>query len=647
MSPAEVGGRLQDRLLQEVWGRRQYGAAPDVDRRTAAGTRPVRRLPADDGLAALPEGTRRRLLAAADQVLEGSATILGVTRHDLVSPAWSLDPISGRSFPTDEPAFRIDYRDPGDPRNVKQVWELSRHHHLTLLATAWRLTGDDRYADRVASHLRSWWDANPVMYGVNWASGIELGIRLISWVWTRRLLEGWPGAAALFEENQVAADQVYWHQRFLATFRSRGSSANNHVIAEAAGQLVASCAFPWFPESAGWRDTAGKLLADELAKNTFPTGLNREQASEYHGLVAELGLVAAIEADAAGSPLGPPTWRLLCSMVDALAAVVDCAGNPPRFGDGDDGRALVLADPADNRWTSVLALGAAVFGPLDWWPAVTTDAPALLLAGLLGRKVDGGARPSTRPSHFADAGLTLLRSPAGDDRELWCRADSGPHGFLSIAAHGHADALSFELRESGVEILVDPGTYCYHDHPEWRRYFRSTAAHNTIELDGVDQSESGGPFMWVRTARTTLGDLSLDGPTQRWAAEHDGYDALADPARHHRAIALSPGDRTLEVIDRVRSAGPHRLRLAFHLGPTVDVDLVGNGATLRWKRPDGTEGTAVATLPEALAWRVVRGATDPIEGWYSPGFGHKLPATTLVGSGKLSSAELRTELQFN
>ena len=103
------------------------------------------------------------------------------------------------------------------------------------------------------------------------------------------MLEGWPGAAALFEENIIAAHQIYWHQRFLATFRSRGSSANNHVIAEAAGQLVASGAFPWFAESRRWQDDASRLLDDELAHNTFPSGLNREQAFDYHGLVAELG----------------------------------------------------------------------------------------------------------------------------------------------------------------------------------------------------------------------------------------------------------------------------------------------------------------------------------------------------------------------
>ena len=131
---------------------------------------------------------------------------------------------------------------------------------MTLLAAAWFVTGDEPYATLVADQLQSWWQENPFLYGVNWTSGIEVGLRLISWVWIRRLLDGWVGVAALFEQNDAAIDQIFWHQKYLAALESRGSSANNHVIAEAAGQLIGSCAFPWFAESGQWRDQRGRPL---------------------------------------------------------------------------------------------------------------------------------------------------------------------------------------------------------------------------------------------------------------------------------------------------------------------------------------------------------------------------------------------------
>jgi hypothetical protein len=643
MSPAEVAWRLQDRVRQEAWAHRTFGPATTPSRSGPRAVPPG--IVAD--LATLPEEWRMALLSVARELLEGRAEILGVTRHDMVDPDWSLDPISGRRYPVDRLAFRIDYRSPGDRRNVKQVWELSRHHHVTVLACAWRLTGDERYAAMAADHLRSWWQQNPVLSGVNWSSGIELGIRLISWVWTRRLLEGWSGAPALFEDNDVAARQIYWHQRYLAAFRGRGSSANNHVVAEAAGQLVTSCALPWFAESDRWRDDARRLLEDELAANVFPDGLDREQAFEYHGLVAELGLVAAAEAEAGGTPVGPTTWARLCRMVDVTAAVVDQAGRPPRYGDGDDGRALVLADPAADRWASLLALGAALFGPRPWWPPTRPDAQSMLVAGLAGRTIDVGPRPDLRPSHFPDAGLTLLRSPVGGAGEIWCRCDSGPHGFLSIAAHAHADALSVELRHQGTEILVDPGTYCYHGDPTWRRYFRSSLGHNTLEIDGRDQSEPGGPFLWTSRATTRLLEVSLGHRgVQRWSAEHDGYERLDPPATHRRTVTLDPDARSLEIVDDVSSEGAHDLRLAFHLGPSVEATVTGQQAELRWARRPGGEGTATLRLPEQLSWETYRGSTDPVLGWYSTGFGRRSPTTTLVGTGSAATTVLRSEIRF-
>src|SRR4029077_553522 len=182
----------------------------------------------------------------------------------------------------DRYAFRINHRSEAETGNVKQIWEVSRLQHLMVLAAAWFLSHDEVYARQVADQLRSWWRENPFLSGVNWTSGIEVGIRLISLTWIRRLLDEWPGVAGLFEHNDLAVRQIGWHQQYLSAFRSRGSSANNHVIAETVGGLVGACAFPWFRESGQWRAAASAELEVQLAANTFPSGANREQATDYH-----------------------------------------------------------------------------------------------------------------------------------------------------------------------------------------------------------------------------------------------------------------------------------------------------------------------------------------------------------------------------
>jgi hypothetical protein len=593
--------------------------------------------------AAVPPDAAKRLTAEADRLMAGHAEYFGVVRDDLADPDWWYDPKTARRAPWGY-AFDVPYRNEDAVGDIKQIWELSRHQYLTVLAAAYAVTGDERYAERVAAHLRSWWTGNAPLRGVHWTSGIELGIRLLSWVWIRRLLDGWPGAAGLFEGNPVALNQIWHHQHWLAAFPSRGSSANNHIIAEAAGQFAAACAFDWFPSSGRWRADALRSLERHLRGNTFLSGLNRELATEYHGLVLELGLAAVAEADAAGVPVPASIRLVLLRMTDALAAVVDSRLRPPRQGDADDGHGLVVDGAGTDRWASLLATGDAVFGRLAWWPEVTgTDVRTPLLAALIRPYAKEGtapavSRPASRPGHFADAGMTILRGPG----EIWCRCDGGPHGFLSIAAHAHADALSVEVRHDGVDVLADPGTFCYHGQPEWRQYFRSTLGHNTLRLDGGDQSVSGGPFLWTRHAESRVLTVDTSGEdVTGWCAEHDGYEGSV----HRRRVELTAASRELRVIDEVR--GPRRaVRLAFHLGPAITAELVGNRAVLTWTR-DGEDRSAVLDLPEQLGWQAHRGESDPPLGWYSAGFGRKEPTTTLVGTGFTDGTEgFTTVLRF-
>jgi Heparinase II/III-like protein/Heparinase II/III N-terminus len=639
MSAAEIGWRVREQALRRAWASRQVrpgqlAALPPLtavlsERRFASP------LPQDAALR-VPEAAKAALIAAADRLLKGEWEVLGSVRTDLERPDWFHDPVTGRRSAPDAYAFSIDQRDESAVGNIKQVWEVSRLQHLTLLAAAWYLTGTDAYAERVAEQLTSWWRENPFLSGINWTSGIELGVRLINFAWIRRLLDDWPPAADLFEHNDLALRQLRWHQEYLAAFESKGSSANNHVIAEAAGQLAASCAFPWFPESGRWRRNSLALLERELDRNTFPSGVNRELASDYHGFVAELGFFAAIEASAAGTPVSGSTWKLLCAMADVMAALVDDRVRPPRQGDSDEGRVVLLDPPEHNRWPALLSLGAALFGGLGWWPSVAPGVASVLAGALTGaltgERREVGGRPSRRPDRFPDAGISIFRTDSGSTPEIWLRLDGGPHGFLSIAAHAHADALSVEVRCGGIDILADPGTYCYHGEPEWRKYFQSTIGHNTAEIDGQWQSVRGGPFLWLRHAAGREIAVADEGTVARWTGAHDGYARLRPPATHTRSVRFDRAARSIEFSDEVKGGG-HDVRLAFHLGPDVHAELAGSVATLAWSTGSG-QGTARLALPGELSWKLHRAETDPVLGWYSAGLGSRVPAGTLLGTGR-------------
>lgn len=650
MAPAEIAARVRDQFAKESWRSRHVrdaAAHPLVPPKSLSAF--VAPLPPLDQKS-LPLRARDRVVEAAEALLQGDWRIFDRVRSDMVPvPDWFLDPRSGRRAPNDLYAFDIDHRDENKVGNIKYVWELSRHHHLTLMATAFYVSRDGRYAECVAQHLRSWWRENPFLSGVHWISGIELGLRLIAWIWVRRLLDDWRLSPNLFEGNAVFLQQLHHHQEFLATFQSHGSSANNHLLAEAAALFASACAFPYFRESADWRAQAARVLKREIPRQTFSDGLNRELATAYHGFVLELCLVAALEGEAVGQSLGREVWSRIQSMADALAAILDARGQAPRQGDSDDGIVLLLDHPDDRKSASLLSTAEVLFGACSWWPRFAReDLRTPLWTALTKPRGALGDRPKCRPCIFPEAGMVLLRDRCGESDEIWCRCDHGPHGYLSTAAHAHADALSIEVRYGGIDILADPGTYCYYGDPEWRAYFRSTLGHNTLSLDGTDQSISGGPFLWLTHARSDLisvGGLD-DGPVAEWMASHRGYERLRPSAVHQRRVRLERAARRLVVEDVIESDGDHACKLAFHLGPAVQCRLKGSIAHLAWQM-DGQAVGAVLTLPRQLDWTSAYGEEHPPRGWYSPAFNEKVPSVSLIGSGTAPrNQSLETILRF-
>jgi hypothetical protein len=248
-----------------------------------------------------------------------------------------------------------------------------------------------------------------------------------------------------------------------------------------------------------------------------------------------------------------------------------------------------------------------------------------------------------RRSAFPAGGYFVLGAHRDQPHEVQLVFDAAPLGYLSIAAHGHADCLSFVLSLGGHPVLVDPGTCCYHEDAVWRDHFRGTSAHNTLRVDGLDQSESGGPFMWLRKATPTLEAARTSGPLQLVRARHDGYRRLSDPVTHAREVRLDAARERIEVVDRIDAAGAHRLERFWHFAPACQVAQ---------KRA----GLFLVSLPhvqlrmrcyDAEAVHVLRGSHAPRNGWFSPGYGRMEPATALVfRSRSRGSITLRTEFEW-
>ena len=579
---------------------------------------------------ALPEARAwlATLTAEADAVLAHRLSFFDLEDVGLGDPiAWHRDHNLGRTAPPTAIQF-LDYRDVARYGDCKLVWEPNRHHQLVVLARAYRATGRGEYAAGLVAQMLDWIEANPFGYGMNWRSPLELGVRLINWVWALDMIGDAPELAP--HRERILAT-VYDHCVELSRKLSQGSSANNHLIGEAAGLFVAACYFPALPGATAWRRETATILEREITAQTYPCGCTREHAFGYQLFVAQLELAALLAAERCQEPLSDGFKARLAGMIGFVAELT-AAGPLPNVGDADSGYVLALGEPvADvDVWLEIAAL--AFGSPLEskrqrpvtqsvYW--LFGEAAAAELATRL-----PAAERALGSRAFEDAGYYLLQTGHAGARDATSLLfDCAELGYGSLAAHGHADALSVTLRVAGLDFLVDSGTYDYFSYPQWRRYFRSTAAHNTVRIDGADQSEMQGPFLWgTRAAAKRLRWHDASDATEI-SGEHDGYRRLAQPVTHRRTIRLDKSARRIEIVDELEGEGRHDVEVFFHLASKCRVQ-VHDAHTYVLER----EGIEVRlALDAALDSEISTSRDGEPFGWVSPGYHRKEAAQTIVG----------------
>jgi hypothetical protein len=644
MTPAEVACRVLRalRTRAERFGGLGAARAPAPDLQ-----------PAFKSWVSMPSGVNAsHYLAAAERVMNGELDIFALRGVDLGQPPrWNRDPKSGIQAPLVH-GKTLDYRDPDLVGDIKYLWEPNRHLHLVTLAQAYAMSGNAKYFHQLAEQLDSWLVACPSGLGPNWVSSLEAAIRLINWSIAWQLLGG--ARCRNFDTSDYAQlrgrwlRSVYQHAEFIRGWLSLHSSANNHLIGEAAGLFVAGLTWPHWRRAATWAATGKRVLEREALAQNAPDGVNREQALSCQRLVLDLLIFCLLAGRANGRRFSAEYESRIESMLDYLASIMDAGGNVPQFGDSDDAQMARLSQGERFcPYKSLLATGAILFSRGDFKlkaGALDDKTRALIGAGADEHYARLDAKKTRLPLRrtFPHGGYYVLGCELDTPGEIRLVADAGPLGYRSIAAHGHADALSFTLSAGGLEFLIDPGTYAYHTQGAWRQYFRGTSAHNTVRIDGLDQSVQGGNFLWLAKARAGCSLWLASAEKDCFEGWHDGYTRLEDPVKHHRLIELDKAARRIAIEDTLEMAEDHEVELFFHCHEESTVAPTEQGYIVR-----RGSGALKITLPQAdgATLQVYCGSLAPMSGWVSRSFDHRAPAPTIAWAARLPGrAVLRTEI---
>ncbi|HEY6195373.1 MAG TPA: alginate lyase family protein [Candidatus Eisenbacteria bacterium] len=501
--------------------------------------------------------------ATADDVCAGRFTHLGITLDLGLDPDWLT-----AELPAD--------------KEWRREW--SKFGYGRDLARAFGETNDARYVRAWERLVRSWILDVPIDHD----DSFVVARRIQNWIHAWTLFTEAPGFAGFadgFTDQLLASlkDQV-------AHLRARVSPERNHRTLELFALFLAALALPDLDPDGDLLEFSTTALHGNLLDDILPDGVHRERSTHYHHLALRTFLGARENARRFGLELSREYDRRL-----ELACEFALHAHRP------DGAIPALSDSDSGSYAELLALAAGLLQRPDFLYSATAGAE--------------GVPPKRRCVGFPEGGYFIQRSgwgdgPASFPEQRFLIFDCGA---LGDGGHGHYDLLSVEIAAQGRPLIVDPGRYTYSEEPpNWRRWFKSTAAHNTVCVDGLDQTlyqrtRPRGPV----AKGTMLGRLGAPGlDLMAGVARSPEYDAV-----HTRWIVFVADEYWL-IADDLRAGGPHRYDLRFHLAADAE------GHTTVTTR----EVNTVVRAP-GLALVFAPARPPRIEaGWVAPRYGVKLPA---------------------
>lgn len=539
--------------------------------------------------------------------------------HDIAigsPPRWHLNPWTQAELPRTSHWTRI--AEFGDSGDVKCVWEASRGTWAFLLARAYATSRDERWAELFWSWVEDWIASNAPNLGPNWMCGQETALRAMAWIWAAEVLRD--ARASTPERHARLTVALAVHGRRIEANLGYGLlQKNNHGLSEAAGLLTLGLFLPELAAAHRWKALGRETLERELARQIYDDGSYVQHSVNYHRVMLQLATWALAIGDAAGAPLPAETRERVNRAAWWLYGIQDEeTGWAPHYGHDDGAHVFPLAatDYRDMRPAVAAALqvtaGRRLYPPGPW------DEPAVWLLGAeaLRRPVEPAPRTS---GAWRQGGYYTLRGERSFAFIRCARLADRP---------AQADMLHLDLWWRGKNVVLDPGTYAYHDGHPWDVALGGTAAHSTVTLDGADQMQRVARFLWRNWCsgrvirRQPLAGLA----GEVLEVEIPRYRTPARTGRHARALVRF--GNLFVVVDHAWSEKAVSAEAHWLLPDAAwDVQLCHARLSLNGQ----CFVVAWDTWPRSLAAQWHSGNdTEPRRGWEAPGYRTIRPARSLI-----------------
>ena len=559
----------------------------------------------------------------AEKILSEKLTLLG---HEYQMPSndtWHKDPKESGSWPK---TFytKVKNEEKIKSYDIKYIWELNRLQFLIVLAKAYWLTKDERYAQKIVSITTSWIANNRYNSGVNWTSSLELAVRALAWIWTFFLCRNSRHFTTDFQ--LLLFKSLFEHGKYIERHLSVYSSPYNHLIGEVAALHVIGALFSHlYDDAKRWERKAWGILVDQVEQQFHLDGLTIEQATFYHHFTLGFYLQSVMLRKINSKEVPAKVLTRLEKATEFAMYMTKPDGTLPMIGDIDNARSLYFSGLHTWDFCGFLAISAALFNRPDFKYRVEEHQEELLwLASdnVLGEYDKLEALPPPHTSlGFTKSGYYISRDSWKNTSNYLCFdcgeiADGLYPNAIPSAAHGHADALSFNLSVNGKSFLIDGGFFTYFGKLAWHKHFREEEAHNTVKIQNHRQAEYCGRLTWQCVKKPKL----LNWKTTKIYDFVSGRIDYTPDVYHERKILYLKGKFWL-VCDFV-SAKNNAVESYLHFDPAVELSINENTNTLN---AINNGANILVKLFQKNKIQAVKGGNDPSEGWVGLGYGIKSP----------------------
>ncbi len=539
---------------------------------------------------------------------------------------WHLDPSSKKRC-NDKKYYWQPFFNPESKIDIKYPREISKFQHVPLIFNK----NKKEVAQEFFMQVVDWIIHNPIYKGVNWNCTMDVSIRVSNWII----------AISIFEDviikypkiSQIIYKSIGDHGNFIYNnleYYGEKFPTENHYLSNIVGLIYIGAFFPKLKNSNVWLYFGFQELFKEMKKQVYADGGNYEASAGYHRLVGELFLSGSMILEKISQErktlmindcikykrkikrfiylkeffsnsnnqiLPNEFYQKLFKMAYFTQAITKPNGLVFQFGDNDSGRLHILDSSCFKPSLNHNHFPKSVYYFLNqkklFNKIKTTNMDYIFYKNnLKGLKFE--CSKNSENIFFKNSGIAIQKN-----KNAWLGVICMPNGKNGEGGHNHNDKLSFELNIFGEDIIVDGGCPSY-TNSKLRNSYRSTFAHSTVAVEGLEQDVWGNKLYDIVKLKQKCNPKIYVDKKNQISGSHSGYGNI-----HKRIFNLF--EKKLIINDTLNLIG-QRKYLNFNLSNHIQVDYVTKDENIKFTlKSKKLKNPIILDIENAINPKVKRG----------------------------------------